>query len=334
MNEFCTIFEQDELRLVGIKVRFDAESRGLGTLGTNTATAAVRKFRANGTLDLLAALCKTPLTDILAARTNITGDGVYDLIVGIPVDSFDCVPPYLPEYTETVVLPAKTYLKMDVNEDNIPDVRGFNEAMVGDEYFIGEFRETGYVFDRTGISYIRYDAEGRTRAICNPIKMPADYAESMDTFVFTPVVLPDIHVACATDREGDEFVIFKYFRLQEQVWALDCAKLYNDDYYGFPVDQVDGKLVSGFGSRVSSFDGLPDEIEGHTVPGGLYLHIWQHEPNGDNPGMCYNAAFEHLDRLYFTEHPEYERDNSRHVVARFRQANHASVFVPLKRKEN
>jgi hypothetical protein len=50
--------------------------------------------------------------------------------------------------------------------------------------------------------------------------------------------------------------------------------------------------------------------------------------------MSYGVAFNHMDKLWFTEHPEYEFDHSRKVIARFRQANCASVFVPVKQKDD
>lgn len=93
--------------------------------------------------------------------------------------------------------------------------------------------------------------------------------------------------------------------------------------------QGDGNYKVIVGMEVSSFDGLPDSVEKVTVPGGIYLHITQLEVNGDNPGIPYDAAFNHLEELYLSAHPEYTRDWSRHVIARFRQANCASVFVPL-----
>ena len=74
---------------------------------------------------------------------------------------------------------------------------------------------------------------------------------------------------------------------------------------------------------------MPDCVEKIVVPGGIYLHITQLEVNGDNPSMTYDVAFNHIDTLFLSSHPQYERDWSRHVVARFRQANCASVFVPL-----
>ena len=74
---------------------------------------------------------------------------------------------------------------------------------------------------------------------------------------------------------------------------------------------------------------LPAGVEHRELPGGLYLHISQIEVNGDNPSILYEVAFGHLRELYLDAHPEYAWDSSRKVVARFRGANCASVFVPL-----
>jgi len=103
------------------------------------------------------------------------------------------------------------------------------------------------------------------------------------------------------------------------------------DYYGFPID-VEGGYASCFGSRVFSFEGLPDCVETITLPGGMYVHITQKEFNGDNPSMPYDVAFNHIDKVYFAVHPEYEFDSSRKVIARFRQANCASVFLPVRKR--
>jgi hypothetical protein len=148
---------------------------------------------------------------------------------------------------------------------------------------------------------------------------------------YKPVVLPEMRIACSMSKpEGDEFVIMKYFKVEDQVFKLPTARYYRHDYYGFPIhaDTPQG-YVSCFGTRVLDFDGLPECVEKVTLPGGLYLHVTQLEFNGDNPSMPYDVAFNHLGELYFARHPEYQRDMSRHVIARFRQANCASVFVPL-----
>ncbi|MEK3788114.1 MULTISPECIES: hypothetical protein [Paenibacillus] len=51
--------------------------------------------------------------------------------------------------------------------------------------------------------------------------------------------------------------------------------------------------------------------------------------NGDNPSIPYDVAFNHLEELFLSSHPAYSRDWSRQLIARFRQANCASLFVPL-----
>jgi hypothetical protein len=333
MHEFCEIIEREEIRIVGVRVRFDAESRGIPhEFGTNTCRAAAQKFAGNG---ILASLCEifTGEREIIGARTGIIGDGVFDFVFGVALSKGETIPSALPENTIELEIPAHTYMRMAINERKLPDRKGVSEQMIADEYFIQGFREdTKYVFDKTGTSFNTYDKSGEFIYKYEPIKIPQSDTEKLDTFVCTPVVLPEIKVACSVSGPNDEFVIFKYFGVQDKIFPLQIAKNYNDDYYGFPINRVEEQLVSAFGSRVSSFDGLPDCVEGHIIPGGLYLHIWQHEPNGDNPSMCYDAGFNHINELFFDTHTEYARDNTRHVIARFRQANHASVFVPLTKK--
>jgi pyruvate/2-oxoacid:ferredoxin oxidoreductase alpha subunit len=81
---------------------------------------------------------------------------------------------------------------------------------------------------------------------------------------------------------------------------------------------------------------LMDEIVGHMREGiellnpdevVVFNRLTKEDP--EQASMPYDIAFNHLDELFLSKNPKYERDWSRHVVARFRQANCASVFVPL-----
>ena len=165
--------------------------------------------------------------------------------------------------------------------------------------------------------------------------MPTSHAERFDSIRFRLVTLPPMKIACCVaPPESAEQVIFKYFEIEPQVYATAAARYYGlPDYYGFPVDtDTPEQYLSCFGSRVSTFTGLPKGVERITLPGGLYLHITQLEVNGDNPVIPYDVAFNHLEELYLNSHPDYVPDWSRKVIARFRQANNASVFVPMKRK--
>lgn len=265
---------------------------------------------------------------------NVEGDGIYDFVIGVIVDSINHLPEYLPENTIAVTCPANKFVKMSINEKKNPERKGYNEQMQADEYFIGDFRkDTKYVFDKSCMPFNTFDENAEFLEKYEPIKIPVNEDEKYDSFIFKVVSLPDILCACSTQGPGDDdFVIFKYFGVQDKVFSLDCAKMYNDDYYGFPAD-IDGVTYSCFGSRVSSFNGLPDCVEKLTIKGGIYLHITQLEFNGDNPSMCYDVAFNHIDKLFLKDNPQYERDYSKHVIARFRQANCASVFVPLTLKK-
>ena len=334
IRQHCDIVEIDEIKVIGIKVSYAQEIRGnLTEYGANTIRETAKKYITNGTVQIIADLLNIESPQYIAVRTNIKGDGVHDIVIGIVVDSFDNVPEYMPEYTVQVICPACRYACMAINETKSADREGFNEQMAADEYFIGKFRtDTPYVYDKSGVPFNTFDENGEFLAKYEPIKIPADDNERFDSMVLRMVSLPDILCACSTQGPGDdEFVIFKYFGVQDQVFPLECAKMYNDDYYGFPFE-ISGVTYSCFGSRVSSYDGLPDCVSKLTIKSGLYLHISQLELNGDNPSMPYDVAFNHLDKIFFTFNPQYERDNSKHVIARFRQANCASVFVPIKLK--
>lgn len=331
VNDFCTIVDRGETKVVGIKIHFSPESRGeLTDFGTNNIRSVAKKYITNGTVRLIADIIGEDDPQIIGIRTDNEGDGVYDFTIGVVVETFDNIPEYLPEYSVCITCPPCRYARMEINERKLPDRHGYDEQMRADEYFIGDFRkDTAYVYDKSGIPFNTFDINGDFIAKYEPVKVPKDEAERFDSFVFRVVSLPDILVACSTQGPGDnDFVIFKYFGVQNKIFPLDCAKMYNDDYYGFPAD-IGGVTYSCFGSRVSSFDALPDCVEKMTIKGGLYLHISQLEFNGDNPSMAYDVAFNHLDELFLNDNPLYTRDNSKHVIARFRQANCASVLVPL-----
>jgi hypothetical protein len=181
-----------------------------------------------------------------------------------------------------------------------------------------------------------WDETGDILTKYEPIRKPADENDRFDTFECKPVLLPPWKIACCTRPHGeDEYrCIFDYFDMATEVYKTGLTRYnQNGDFYGFPIDW-EGSYISCFGSRVSSFDGLPDNVERVTLLGGLYVHVTQKEFNGDNPSMPYNVAFNHMNKLYFASHPEYEFDNSRKVIARFRQANCASVFVPVTKKRD
>ncbi|GEM_PF-1590335 len=334
VNEHTSIVDRAETKVVGIKIIFSAESRGWPmSLGTNTDKAMAEKYISNGTIKLLSNILKTKNPEIIGVRTHIEGAGAYHFIIGIIVENFDHLPEHLPENTVTFVCPPCRYAKFNINERNIKGRTGYGERMMADEYFVNGFRnDTNYVYNKERFPFNVYDDVGNVLTKYEPIKIPNNHAERFDSTIFKVVSVPDILCACSMNPpDSEEDVIFKYFSVQDQVFKLDCSKMYNDDYYGFGAESpIKGKYNSYFGSRVSSFDGLPDTVEKITISGGIYLHISQLEFNGDNPAIPYNIAFNHIKELFLDKNPHYEQDKSKYIFARFRQANAASIFVPLR----
>ncbi|WP_438446642.1 GyrI-like domain-containing protein [Gorillibacterium sp. sgz5001074] len=341
IDEFCTIVDRPEMKLVGYALPISYESRGYGGYsGFEHANCILndyfftKKLVQEDDLSLLSGLLGESRRSgtITTVRTEVQGDGNYKVIAGYEVLGFEDLPEYLPEYTELFTVPACRYAKILINETKRPDRKGYDERMHADGYFIGKFRQdTGYVYNSAGVAFNTYDETGDVLTKYEPVKIPADDSERYDSIRMKVVSLPEMKMACSvTPPDAEEFVIFKYFGVQNQVFATEAAKYYLHDYYGFPIDSDQpGKISSCFGTRVSTFDGLPDCVEKLTVPGGIYLHISQLEVNGDDPSIPYHVAFQRLNEMFLSANPRYQRDWSRHVVARFRQANCASVFVPL-----
>lgn len=337
VHDRCTIVDRAETHLIGIKVPISFESRGYqdDPFSMNDYFVA-KKYLSDGTVSFLADTLGVSLgkTEIVSTRFDMHGDGNYQVIVGFRMDSVDHLPAFLPEHTAVLTLPACRYAKMDINEQNRADRTGYAERMHADEYFISEFRATtDYIYNMAGYPMNTWDETGDILTKYEPIRKPADENDRFGTFEARPVLLPPWKIACCIRPHGDEEgdCISDYFDMASAVSKTGATRYNEGDFYGFPVDR-ENSYVSCFNARVSSFDGLPKGVEQVTLPGGCYVHVTQMEFNGDNPSMPYDMAFHHMDRLYFNDHPEYEFDQGRKVIARFRQANCASVFVPVKRK--
>ncbi|WDV46456.1 GNAT family N-acetyltransferase [Clostridiaceae bacterium M8S5] len=337
INEHCIIVDKNEFNVVGIKIRFSDESRGWYIEeATNTDKSMAIKYISNGTIKLLADILDIDNPQIIGIRTNIQGDGIFDFVIGVIVDSIENLPEHLPENSVTLTCSSCRYAKFNINEEKNSDRNGYSRRMSADEFFVNEFRELSeYVYNKDSLPFNMYDRHGNILTKYEPVKIPKNTAEKYESIIFDVVSLPDILCACSmTAPDSDEFVIYKFFDIQERIFSLDCAKMYNDDYYGFGIEtDVKGKYNSYFGSRVSNFNYLPDNIEKMTIPSGVYLHISQLEFNGDNPCILYDIAYNHLDELFFKSNYKYKRDYNKAIIARFRQANTASVFIPLVLKQ-
>ena len=341
VNSLCSIVDRTEINLVGIKVPVSFESQGypiIDGLGSNALNdyMIVKKYISDGTIAFLAETLglKSNESEIISTRCDVHSDGNYNVIIGVSVGSFDNLPEFLPEHTVTLTIPACRYAKMEINEQKREGRIGYGERMQADDYFISAFRkDTNYIFNIAGFPMNTWDKTGDILTKYEPIRKPANETDHFDTFEVKQVLLPPWKIACCSHPHGVEEYncIFDYFEVATEVYKTGLARYNQGDFYGFPIDYADS-YKSYFGSRVSSFDGLPDTVEKITLPGGLYVHVTQKEFNGDNPSMPYDVAFNHMDRLYFSSHPDYEFDNSRKVIARFRQSNCASVFVPVRRK--
>ncbi len=109
---------------------------------------------------------------------------------------------------------------------------------------------------------------------------------------------------------------------------MSSRQLYVQDYIGFPLHE-DGVMYSCFGVQVENFDGLPKGVDTVELKGGLYVCLTQLEINNDNPAALFGA----VDKVFFEENPEYERDKVNCDLVRFHQGHSASIYVPIKKVE-
>jgi hypothetical protein len=102
----------------------------------NQQAFIAKKYITNGIIACLAASLGMDIasTRILSARYDIHGDGNYHVIIGLPVNSFNPLPEFLPENTFKLTIPASRYAKMLINEQKHPERTGFGERMEADEY--------------------------------------------------------------------------------------------------------------------------------------------------------------------------------------------------------
>lgn len=283
VNDFCSIVDRTKISIIGIGVPVNFESQGYpNTLSFESGTMndyfIAKKYIADGTIAFLAETLGLILneTEIISARYDIYGDGNYNVIIGFLMDNLDTLPEFLPEHTVTFTLPACRYAKLEINEQKREDRTGYNERMQADEYFIGGFRkDTEYVYNIAGYPMNTWDETGDILTKYEPIRKPDDENDRFDTFELKPVLLPLWKIACCTRPHGeDEYkCIFDYFYVATEVYKTGLTRYnQNGDFYGFPIDWEDS-YKSCFGSRVSSFDGLPDNVEKIILPGGLYVHV-------------------------------------------------------------
>jgi predicted transcriptional regulator YdeE len=322
INDFCSIIDAAEKRVVGVKVAFDSESR-------KNVFGIAKKYICNQTLQAIEGLLgnKNP-GQYIGVCADILGAGHLSYIIGVEVDQITDLPQGLPESAVAITCPAGRFAKLMAEN---------GEQMPLTEYFANRFRnDTPYVYHKELLPYLLFDVHGVLQAIYNPVKEPQNDDERFDSVNFEIVALPEIKFAGIKKPENEvqddvRDVIFAYFNIQAQVKNLPCAENYNHEYLGFPWPE-NGITYKCFGSQVDEFADFGQEIDTITIPPGLYVHIKQIEFNGDNPGVLYQVCFNHLQRLFFDKNPNYAWDSERVVIARFRLGTSASLFAPIKRK--
>ncbi|HEX3044597.1 MAG TPA: GyrI-like domain-containing protein [Bacillota bacterium] len=322
VNDFCSIVDLAEKKVVGVKIVFDGESR-------KNVFGIAKKYVISQTLKSIEGWLgnKNP-GQYIGVCKDILGAGHLSYIIGVEVDNFEELPEGLPENTIAVTCPAGRFAKLTAQD---------GAQMPITDYFANRFpNETPYVYHKGLLPYHLFNQHGVLQAIYNPVKEPQNDDERFDSVSFDIVTLPEIKFAGVKKPEGavcneEQDILFAYFNIQDQVKNLPCAENYTHEYLGFPWPE-NGVTYSCFGSQVDEFADFGPGIDTISIDPGLYVHIKQLEFNGDDPGALYQVCFNHLNRLFFEKHPDYIWDPERVVIARFRLGTSASLFAPIKRK--
>ncbi len=317
INNRCSIVYRPAMNIVGIKTVLTSESN-VGFLNIS------EKYIKNGTIDILEKmLVNQQPGKYVGILTDNAGGGSFTYIIGIEVESFEDLPEALPENTVICKSPGGNFAKIGRNE-------GEGEYDLWD-YFTGDFRrETEYIYDKELLSYQILDKNAEVIYAYEPVKIPQTEDEKYDTISFKIVTLPEIKFAgIKSDITYGVDIITRFFTEYETtINSLSSRQLYVQDYIGFPLHE-DGVMYSCFGVQVENFDGLPKGIDTVELKGGLYVCLTQLEINNDNPAALFGA----VDKVFFEENPEYERDKVNCDLVRFHQGHSASIYVPIKKVE-
>jgi hypothetical protein len=316
VNEICSIIEQNDLTIVGIKRNFTPES----IYGPNQMVSFLLN---DGTISLLEKEIKNVNPGNYIGIYQPNEDGCYTYTFGYEVKFIDILPDGLPDNTCTEITGCGMYARIKNNCGSF-----YNTG----EYFTGKFyKDTSYVYDEGRESIHRINSKGELISADEPIKAASSPDEKYNSVKFKIVSLPPLIVlGIKTDTVHGKDLIYRFFsQMAKKIDSIDSRRPYLQDYIGYSLCE-NGIMSSFFGGQVINSNIIISETDYLTIPGGLYVKVYQKEINNDNPVFLSQYIQE---KSSSNEYP-YIKDETRQSFIKFHQGHSASVFFPIKNVED
>lgn len=322
INEFCSIVDRPEMKIVGIKVDLNPHC-------DYNAIDIVKRYIKDGTCKLLEDTVGNKNSGhYIAAVCDIKTGIEFTYIIGVEVDSFDNLPGYLPPNTVKFTCPAARYGKVirDANnkDDKHPDPKQAICYLASSEFR----NKSGYAFNKNANPFRVFDSSCEMITAYEPVKIPQNEEEKFEQVGYEIIILPEIKVIGCTGN-GDS-CMWNLFEVENQIDWKAAGCISTKQYFSFGCKGKNGNDSNIFGRQVSDFNNVPDFLICATMKSGLWVKFYQMQINNDDPSIFFEGAKE---VVFFNKHPEFEEDYSERgglYVAQYEQG--ACFYFPIKLK--
>lgn len=324
VDDYCSIVDRKEIRIVGIKVE-------VNPYVDLNATKIVEKIIKEGTCGLLESIVGNKNKGhYVAAASNIKTGVEFTYVIGVEVDSFEDLPSVLPSNTVTFTVPAARYAK-EVRVLGSDDQRHSNSLQAICYLGSRQFRRaSGYTYDKRSVPFRVFDSMSELVLAYEPVKIPVNDEEKFEQVNYEVVVLPELKVAGMSGNNGGE-AMMSLFGVWNNVDWKTAGCLNMKQLYSFRFTDKDGNKKEIFGRVMADLNNVPKPLCSAVVESGLWVKFSQMQINNDDPSIYFEGCKE---VLFFNKHPEYVEDNTRSMlyVAQFEQG--ACCYFPIKKALN
>lgn len=319
LNDYSSIVDRSEMKLVGIKVSVTPDS-------PYDAIQTVEQYIKDGTCHLLEEIVSgTSVGQYIAAVSEVKTGIDFTYIIGVEVDSFDNLPLDLPPNTCTLTCPASRYAKID-RSNPIENTPTSNAKQSICYLTSSDFREnTGYCFDGTAMSFRIFNQEGTMTSAYEPVKAMTNPMDKFEQVGWEVVMLPAIRViGCVGDGIS---AMLNLFDIENKIDWTAAGCLNPHCYYSFRV-KINDKDETIFGYHVCDFSHVPEGCTTAEMASGLWVRFYQKQINNDDTSLL----FEGVKEQFFQEHPEFVEDYScRQCLYRAQYEQGATYSFPIRR---